>query len=156
MWTCLICRFAQKANHRGALREDGNADGPAWSVSANARSQPAHQRSESMRPSGVISNISVTASEVRVSRARSHRRPCSDPEQPREPSSRPDAGPTGSSAVMSYPCSHDPTLQNDPLPSVTKPSGRRTSKNPRGYLRSIYTPHARIRRRAPYICTVGP
>jgi hypothetical protein len=71
--TCYICRFAQKANHllmRGALREHGNTDGLAWGVSANARSQPDHERSESMRRSGKISSISVTVSEVRVSRAR--------------------------------------------------------------------------------------
>jgi hypothetical protein len=61
---------------RGALRELGNMDGPAWGAPANARSQPDHQRSESMRRSGKISTISVTASEVRVSRARSHRKLC--------------------------------------------------------------------------------
>jgi hypothetical protein len=58
--------LSEKFGHTEAvLRED---------VSSNARSQSDYQVDESIRPSGKISSISVTASEVGVSRASSHQR----------------------------------------------------------------------------------
>jgi hypothetical protein len=78
--TCLICRFAQKANHvlvTEALREHG--DTRTVLLGTCLPTHLANQiisGSESMSRSGKVGSISVIASEVRVSRARSHRSPC--------------------------------------------------------------------------------